>query len=122
MSNIYEGGYTDVGKGTIPRNANIYLDPSMFPRDVGAGVEISAARAMTHEIGQSLYALIPGLLQKAKEGLWGNTTSAAYQYETFPMAFETRIWEGLGGKPRKSYTGTVGWNHGKKYVYEVPFY
>lgn len=115
----------DYGNG----DSHIYLNPSAF----GPGVEIggvkdmSAARAMTHEIGHSMYAIVPGLFSESLNEQFGTVATLPgylgnFQKEGFPMAFETRIWERLGGKPRLTYNDQTTWDHGRKYVYDVPFF
>jgi RHS repeat-associated protein len=132
MYNLGQGGgaYTKNTNDSGNGDSHIYLDPSAFGPgvDIGGVEDMSAARAMTHEIGHSMYAIVPGLFTKATvDRLWGDVNTRPgyggnYQGESFPMAFETRIWEGLGGKPRLTYNDATMWDHGTKYVYKVPFF
>jgi RHS repeat-associated protein len=93
-----EFSHEDESGNPFGANANIYLRPGLFPHTIADVENCSTSRALVHEVGHSLYAIVPGLYAKAIDpnGPYGTVAkglNGAYnQKESFPMSLENQTF------------------------------
>lgn len=93
------GAFTDVLKGG---GANIYLNPSSFPKEVG-GAETSLAIAFAHEAGGHAAASLFPELRDAISSRTSNSVRTYLSGEGYSVTFENRYRQEVGADIRSYY-------------------